>query len=84
MSANVFQISFRKTTVRPDTGRHGLVSQRFVMKWLYVKNRGHKLEIPTRWWLGTLAIIIVAWQGADAKPSLSLILRLAAAAFPSN
>ncbi|MBB2905802.1 hypothetical protein FHR76_002184 [Rhizobium sp. RAS22] len=54
------------------------------MKWLYVKNRGHRLEIPTRWWLGTLAIIIVAWRGADAVPSLSLILRLAAAALPSN
>lgn len=84
MSANVFQISFRKTTVRPDTGHHGLVSQRFMMKWLYVKNRGHKLEIPARWWLGTLAMLLFAWKGADAVPSLSLILRLATAVLPSG
>lgn len=51
------------------------------MKWLYVKNRGHRLEIPTRIWLGTLAIIIFAWKGAEAIPGLSLILRVATAAF---
>lgn len=54
------------------------------MKWLYVKNRGHKLEIPARWWLGTLAIIVFAWQGADAVPGLSLILRVATAVLPSG
>lgn len=54
------------------------------MKWLYVKNRGHKLEIPTRWWLGTLAMLLLAWKGPEVVPGLSSILRLATAVFPNG
>lgn len=51
------------------------------MKWLYIKNRGHKLEIQTRWWLGTLAMILIAWQGPEVVPGLALIYRLVLAGF---
>lgn len=46
------------------------------MKWLYLKGRGHRLEIPTKLWLGTLAMIIIAFKGPEIVPGVSLILRL--------
>lgn len=49
------------------------------MRWVYVKGRGHKLEIPTRLWLGLGSLILLAWKGQDAIPGLSLIPRLVAA-----
>lgn len=54
------------------------------MKWDYKKNRGHTLEISTRWWLGTLALGLLAWQGPDVLPGLSTILPLVVAAWKNG